>query len=304
MIFFVIGLTLLVVLGIALDSFFIVNPTEMAAVRRFGQVTTPEPLPSGLYFKLPFFDRVDVLQVSLDTFKIEELVVYTIDNQPVTISVSMSYRIPKEAVLRLMYQVGRAGSVDIAENVRPVLSDRIARIFAKTNTTKISEQREQIGNDIRQSVRQSLSELFGLEVADLQISAVRYSAAFEASVEAAVKAKNEAIAAENTVKRIQFEGEQKVVTAKAEAEALVAKAEADKQAKILAAEAEAKAIELEGLAKANALQLQAEAIKNNPEMIELTKAQNWNGALPQTILGSVTPLLNVGDLTKIPTSQP
>ena len=299
----ILGLMLLLSLGILSDSYFTVNPTEMAGIRRFGQVITPEPLQPGLYFKLPFVDEADILQISLDTFTIEELVVYSVDNQPVTISVSMSYQIPKEAVFKLMYGVGRTGSLDIHENIRPVLSDRIARIFAKTNTTQISERREQLGNEIKQSVQQSLGELFGLEVADLQIASVRYSPAFESSVEAAVKAKNEAIAAENTVKRIQYEGEQRVVAAKAEAEALVTKAEADKQATILAAEAEARAIELEGQAKANALKQQAQAIKDNPEIIELTKAQRWTGALPQTILGNITPLLDITDLTKAPSVQ-
>jgi regulator of protease activity HflC (stomatin/prohibitin superfamily) len=136
----------------------------MGGIRRFGQVTTTEPLSAGLYFKWPFIEEADILQVSLDTFRIDDLVVYTVDNQPVTISVSMSYRIPRPAVFRLMYEVGRAGSVDIAENIRPILSDRIARIFARTNTTKISEQREQIGNEIKKSVQQSLGEVFGLEV--------------------------------------------------------------------------------------------------------------------------------------------
>ncbi len=284
------------------DCFFIIQPSEMGAVRRLGQVTTATPLKSGWYFKLPMIDTVDTLQISLDTFKTEDLVVYTVDNQPVTISASMSYRIPEKAVLKLLYQTGRVGSVDIAQNIHPVLNDRIMRVFAKMNTTSLSEQRVVIAEEIKKSVQQILDDLFSLEVVDLQISNIRYSKAFEDSIETAVKAKNEALAAENTVKRIQYEGEQRVVTAKAEAEvvmakaeadkkakilqaeaeagsaeALVAKAEADKKAKILTAEGEARAIELE--AKAKALKMQADAIKDNPSLVEFTKAQRWSGDL-------------------------
>jgi regulator of protease activity HflC (stomatin/prohibitin superfamily) len=300
-----------VVLTIVQDGYFIVEPNEMAAVRRLGQVISPAPLKPGLYFKIPLIDKADKLAVSLDSFVTENLVVYTVDNQPVTISASMSYRIPEKAVFKLLYQVGRTGSVDIAENVRPVLNDRIMRVFAKTNTTRISEDRVTIAEQIKASSQQVLDELFSIEVVDLQISAIRYSEAFEASIENAVKAKNEATAAENTVKKIQYEGEQKVVTAKAaaeqrvieakaDAEATLARAEADKQAKILAAQGEAQAIELEGAAKAKSLKVQADAIKNNPEIIELTKAQRWSGELPKTILGNTVPFLNINELTAEP----
>ena len=53
----------------ALDSYFVVQPTEMAGVRRLGQVVTAKPLGPGPHFKLPLIDQVDRLQVSLDTFK-------------------------------------------------------------------------------------------------------------------------------------------------------------------------------------------------------------------------------------------
>ena len=37
----------------ALDSYFVVEPTEMAGVRRLGQVVTAKPLGPGPHFKLP-----------------------------------------------------------------------------------------------------------------------------------------------------------------------------------------------------------------------------------------------------------
>ncbi len=86
----------------------------------------------------------------------------------------------------------------------------------------------------RVAVSQSERELFGIEIFDLQIPAIRYSDTFVASVEAAVKAKNDAVAAENTVNRIRHEGERKGVTTRAEAQ--IARAQAQKQSQILAAE--------------------------------------------------------------------
>ena len=244
-----------------------------------------EPVQPGLHLKAPFIDSVDKIQVSIDNFRIDNLRVYTIDNQSVQISVGITYRIPKDAVLKLLYQVGKPGDASIMHNIEQIIADRTLKIFAKRNTIKISEEREQIATEVRQSVSQGIREQFGMEILDLQIPAIKYSDIFVASVEAAVKAKNDAIAAENTVNRIRYEGEQKVVTAKAEAEAAVARAQAQKQSRILEAEGEARGIELRAVAEAQSIRIRGEALKDNARVIELTVAQRWSGHPPQTILG-------------------
>lgn len=278
------------------NSYFIVEPTEMAGVRRLGTVRTTEPLPPGFYFKAPLIDNVDKLQVSIDTLRLDKLRVYTVDNQSVQIAVAVTYRIPRDAVLKLLYGVGRSGNVDIHLNVEQIIADRTLRLFARHNTVKLSEEREQITNAVRASVGQSVQELFGVDVIDLQIPFIEYSDTFVASVEAAVKAKNDAIAAENTVNRIRYEGEQKIVTARAEAEARVARAQAEKQAQILAAEGEARSIELRTAAEAQGIRVRGEALKENERVIALTVAQRWSGEPPQTILDSrgAVPFFNIG----------
>lgn len=295
----VVGLIAIYVLS---DSFFIVQPTEMAGVRRLGTVQTKEPLVPGFYFKAPFIDSVDKLQVSIDTLRIDHLRVYTIDNQSVEISVGVTYRIPRDAVFKLLYDVGRSGVFDIHRNIEQIIADRTLRLFAKRNTVKISEEREQIAGDVRIAVSQSVRELFGVDIFDLQIPSIKYSDTFVASVEAAVKAKNDAIAAENTVNRIRYEGEQKVVTAKAEAEAQIARATAQKQAAILAAEGEARSIELRSAAEALAIRIRGEALKENERIIDLTVAQRWNGQPPQTILSdrAAVPFFNIGTIGATP----
>lgn len=276
------------------SSFFVVEPTEMAGVRRFGTVLVAEPIGPGLHFKAPFIDSIDRLQVSIDNFKINDLRVYTVDNQSVEISVGVTYRIPPAAVLNLLYKVGKTGDSGIMSNIQRIIADRTLKIFAKHNTIKISEEREKIAADVRVSVSEAIREQFGMEILDLQIPAVKYSDIFVASVEAAVKAKNDSIAAENTVNRIRYEGEQKVVTARAEAEALVARAQAMKASKVLEAEGEARGIELRSAAEAQGIKVRGEALRDNGRIIDLTIAQQWNGQPPQTILGSATvPFFNM-----------
>jgi regulator of protease activity HflC (stomatin/prohibitin superfamily) len=140
-----------------------------------------------------------------------------------------------------------------------------------------------------------LSRLYGIEVVDFQIAGITYSESFRASVEAAVKAKNEAVAAENTVNRIRFEAQQAVARANGEAEAKLRIADADRQAAILNAQGRAEAIRLEGESRANVLRLNAEILHGNPLVVDLAKADRWNGALPQTLLDGTgaTPLIGL-----------
>ncbi len=266
-------------------SLFVVEPTEMAGVRRFGEVTTREPYGPGIHLKLPLVDQVDHLQISLDILRVQDLTMYTVDNQWVKISVGLTYRIPPSAVFRLLYQVGRSGNFSIRENVEPIIADRAMRVFARRNTIKISEEREAIANEIRQAVASRLAELFGLEVVDLQIAKIEYSPTFVASVEAAVKAKNDAVAAENTVNRIRFEAEQVRVRAQGEADSVAIQAEGQKRASIIRAQGEAEAVRIIGEAQAASLQARGVAVAAYPAIVQLVAADRWNGVLPLTMLG-------------------
>jgi regulator of protease activity HflC (stomatin/prohibitin superfamily) len=264
---------------------FVVEPTEMAGVRRFGEVTTREPYGPGMHLKLPLVDRVDRLQVSLDLLRVQDLTMYTVDNQWVKISVGLTYRIPPAAVFRLLYQVGQSGNFSIRENVEPIIADRAMRVFARRNTIKISEEREVIANEIRQAVSARLAELFGLDVVDLQIAKIEYSPTFMASVEAAVKAKNDAVAAENTVNRIRFEAEQVRVRAQGEADAAAIQAEGQKRSAVIRAQGEAEAVRVVGEAQAASLQARGAAVAAHPAIVSLVTADRWNGVLPLAVLG-------------------
>ena len=300
---YILAMVLAVVVFAALGgSFYTVQPTEMAGVRRLGTVVTTEPVGPGLHLKVPFFDTVDTIQTSLETFQLNNLTVYTIDNQAVTVGVGLSYRVPERAVLKLLYGVGRSGNVDIVENIRPVLADRVLRVFSTQNTVAISANREQIAGAIRKEVGGALQGIFGIEITDLQLSSITYSPSFQASVEAAVQAKNDAIRAENTVVKVRYEGEQQKVQADAlasvrvaqangEAQALVAQARSQREAAILRAEGDAQAATLLGDAQARVLQQVGGAVASNPSVVSYETAHRWNGQMPSTVLGGgSTPL--------------
>ena len=300
------------VIGTLLGGFYTVQPTEMAGVRRLGTVVTTTPVGPGLHFKLPWIDTVDTIQTSLDTFQMNDLTVYTVDNQAVSVGVGISYHIPASAVMHLLYGVGRSGNIDIAENIRPVLADRVLRVFSTQNTVSISANRQQIADEIRKQVAGALGSIFGLEITDLQLSSITYSPSFQASVEAAVQAKNDAIRAENTVSKVRYEGEQakvqadaqaavRIAQANAEAEATIAQARAQRESAILRAQGQAQAAALTGEAEAKVIQQVGAAVAANPTVVSYEASHRWNGQLPATMLSGTTSPLS---MFNIPSGAP
>src|SRR5258708_29381900 len=78
----IVGIVVVILVALfAVDSYFVVEPTEMAEVRRLGQVITTKPLGPDPQFNLPFIDQVDLLQVYIDTFKLAQLNFFTFSNQ-------------------------------------------------------------------------------------------------------------------------------------------------------------------------------------------------------------------------------
>lgn len=166
----------LLVVGVLLASppWFIVQPSEMANVRRLGKILHPAPLPDGWYFKVPWLDEVDILQVSLTGFQVNDLPIFTMDNQWINVSVGISFSVPEAAVLNLLYKIGRSGDFDIGQNLRPVLSESAMLVFSRHLAEKLPSEREQLVKELETELSATLQRVFGLTVEDVQIININY----------------------------------------------------------------------------------------------------------------------------------
>ena len=274
---------------LAYDCVFVINPTERANVRHLGMVQYVTPLKPGLYFKLPFLDSVDRLQVSLTTLHVPEFDVTTVDNQRVTLSINYNYTIPDEQVNHLLYEVGRTGDVDVESNVIPVVKDKTARIFAVQNMVMVNANREKIQEDVEKEVSTAIKNLFGIQAHSLQIAGITPSPAFMQSNEAAVKAKNDAVAAENQKRTVQYQADQEVIKANGAADAAIQEARGRSQSVLLEADANRQKLVLEGQGQAARLKSEIEPFGSPEKYIEYLRAlatTKWNGQQPQIVTGS------------------
>src|SRR5215470_20371782 len=172
------GAISLVVIGMANGSYFVVPQTEVAFVRRFGKVLDPQagPMQPGLHFKMPLVDEADLIRITTDTFELPEKKAFTRDTQELTLRVGVTYRVPTSAAYHLLYEIGRAGNVDIHSNVILLSNEVVREVLSKHNITEIAgEQREQIVGDIKAKLTDVLASLLRIEVSAVQINALDFS---------------------------------------------------------------------------------------------------------------------------------
>lgn len=312
------GLALFVLTAVN-STYFVVDPTERAGVRVFGTVTTTQPIQPGFHFKLPFLASVDRLTVSQNKVHVEPFTVNTVDNQPISLDINILYRTPDSAVFKNLYEIGKAGADDIGPQMVSVVRDRVSRIIASKNTITISANREAIQAEITQQVHDALTQLFGIEMESLQIAEIKFSQAFMASNEAAVRSKNDAVAEENKKRVIEFQQQQQVLIAEGQARVRMTEAEAAAKTVLIAAEGQAKANLAQAQAQAQGVVIAAEAQKksmvltgegeaarltavvnsfggasNYLESLRINATAKWNGTVPSTIMsmgGSSVPFM-------------
>jgi len=73
----------------------------------------------------------------------------------------------------------------------------------------------------------------------------------------------------------------------------VAKAKAEAEIKVATAQGAAESLRIISEAQANAIRVKAAAITANPEIVQMTAVEKWNGQLPQTNAGGAVPFIQV-----------
>ncbi len=263
--------TIIVSLIILTSAVYTVNEGHIGIVKRFSEAK--EQVNPGLHFKVPFIDSVEEIEVR--TRKNEErMASSTKEQMPVTISVSVNWTVDKTAALELFRQYGGLSQFEsriLDPRFRSATKDVIPRFDAE----KLIQDRATAIQAIEANLIEEMKE-FPVTVDNIQIENIQLPAKYLTSIETKKTEKNLAAAEEHKLARQNLEAQRDVNTAKAKADGIRA-----------VAIAEAEAIRIKGLAEAEAItaKAKAKALGNNPLIVKLTEAQNWDGKLPATMLG-------------------
>jgi regulator of protease activity HflC (stomatin/prohibitin superfamily) len=303
----------LVLLSLANGCYFVVPQTEVAFVRHFGKVLDPQagPLQPGLHFKMPLVDEPDLIRITTDTFELPEKKAFTRDTQEIVLRVGVTYRVPTTSAYHLLYEIGKAGNVDIHNNIILLSNEVVREVLSKHNITEIAgEQRESVVSDIKARLSDVLASILRIEVSAVQINSLDFSPQYKDAINQATLARTKTFAAQQDAERAKVEAQTRVTQAKAEADAQAARAEgqaraqlaqaqaeangnlararAEAEGNLLKAKADAEGLRLRGEGEAAATRARIEAAGGADNYIRQIDAQSklrWNGQVPQFMLG-------------------
>lgn len=263
-----------------LSSIFVVREYERTVVTtmgKFSHVANP-----GINFKLPFVQgkteyRIDRQSLSPDTKANKGFGVstYTVDNQEVHVIFTIQYRILPEKIQFIF-----ANLQDLEVRLYQICEDRLKAEMGKVNTSHVAERRGDIRNGIKEVLTIATTS-FGIEILDFQLNNIEFDETFKKEVQKAAAARAGVEREENLRQQAEKIAAQKVIAAKGLGDA------AREQAK-----GEADGIKLRGDATASAIRARAEALAANAKLVELTKAEKWDGKLPVQMLSGVVPFMN------------
>jgi regulator of protease activity HflC (stomatin/prohibitin superfamily) len=210
----VLGLIAVLGLIIVLNGFTTVQSGFVGVKKTLGKLDSGY-LSAGLHFKIPFMQ--EIILVNTQVLKSEtQAAASSKDMQTTHTSIVVNYRVDEERASRLLSTVGTSyANVIIAPAIQEVLKATTSQYSAEELVTK----RETVAIGIKEGLEKKLVK-YDLIVTDISITNFEFEKAFNESIEAKQVAAQQAIKAENDLRRIEIEAKQKIAGAGAEAEAL------------------------------------------------------------------------------------
>lgn len=284
----IIGIIVLIILR---SCFVIIDPGYVGVKAFLGNVSD-KALPAGFHFVVPFADKVEQIDIRQQK-ETAKATAASADLQTVSTQIDVQYSLVGDIVPKVFQRVGRR-EVFAKTIIDPAIQECLKAVTARYTAEQLVTQRSQVKVDVEkiliEFIQKSLTqkELTNcVDIHNLAITDFKFSPEFDRAIEDKVRAEQEALKAKREKEKLITEAEGQKEKARLEAEARAISIEAEADARALAITAESKA-------RAEAIRLEAEALKNNPELIQLRTIEQWNGQLPRVNGSEVVPFLNIG----------
>lgn len=235
-------------------SWFTVAEGERAILTTFGKASN-NIYEAGLHVKWPIIQdikRFDVKTIR-DDYKTET---YTKDIQTARITVSYSYNLISNDIVETYKTYGNQWQERI---LYPNLEQAVKAEVGTWNADQMVANRDKVASNILASLQARMIEHnYPVSITNFQMINIDYSDQFESAIEKKVVAEQAALEEANRTKQVEQKAKQQVTSAKAEAESM---------------------------------RIRANALANNPKLVNYEFVQKWDGKLPQIMTGDSMPIL-------------
>jgi regulator of protease activity HflC (stomatin/prohibitin superfamily) len=257
----------IVVIGVVIACLIVVAGStgsvgagQRGVLLRFGAVTG-EVKEEGLYFKVPFAEQVVLMSTQIQKYSAPASA-SSKDLQVVTTEVSLNYQLEGSKVGETYRSMRQEYENRV---IQPFIQEAVKSTTANFDAEQLITQRPRVKAELQDLITKRLAPL-GIGVVELSITDFRFTQVFQDSIEAKVKAVQQALEAENALRRVGFEAQQAIVKATAEAKGLELQ-----KVQITAQLLDLRRIEVQGRA-----------------------VEKWNGVMPTVVTsGGPVPMLDV-----------
>jgi prohibitin 2 len=254
-IFGVIALVVVLVLIFG-GCFYVVEPGNRGVKITLGKVAE-HPLPEGWGLKAPLVTDVKTVSIRQTTQEVKAEC-YSSDLQQVNINLRILYSIKPDSVVKI-YQLYQGDPFESL--IAPRVLEAVKERTALTSAEQIVKNREEIKRSSLSAAQAKVGQLINLD--DLVIENITLSKELEAAIEEKMVQEQEASKARFTQDKARIEAETRNIQAEIEAKATITKAKAE----------------------AESIRIRGEALKQNPDLIQLQIVEKWNGVAPLVIGG-------------------
>lgn len=248
----VIGLVIVILL---FGAFGTIDAGERGVKTRFGAVVGV--VDQGLYFKLPFIERVITMNVQTQKEQIDAEAASK-DLQTVRTTMALNYNVQADKVGEIYTKISEDYKSRIID---PAIQEAVKAATAKYTAEELVTKRPIVRDEIKTILTARLQHE-DIQVTEVSIVNFDFSESFNKAIEAKVTTEQNALAAKNKLEQVKYEADQRIAQAKGEAEAI---------------------------------KIQAQAItqQGGSDYVKLQWIKQWNGTLPTTMLGSNTPIIDL-----------
>lgn len=241
-----IGLLILVIVLAASQATYVVDPGFRGVEVTLGKVS-PGFKAEGFGTKSPFISHIINIPVRQLTNSMSTEC-YSSDLQQVDVTLRILYRIPEASVVKIYTEY----SGDPFDSlIAPRIQEALKEVAALQSAEMIVKKREDIKTKSLAAAREKIGSILVIE--DLVVENIVLSKELETAIESKMVQEQEAAKARFTQQKAQIEADTAIIRAKGEAEAI---------------------------------RIRAEAIRDNPGLIQLQIVEKWDGRSPLVIGGS------------------
>lgn len=271
----VLSLVTIVALVFGSSFFQTIDAGHRGVGHTFGNVDE-EVYGEGFHLKAPWRTIVEInVQEQVEN---KDAASSSKDLQSVKTTVAVTFHPDADKVWWIYQNLGEDPMQWTSKKLDPIISETVKAVTARYTAADLIQRREEVKQAIELHIRERSAAEAYIIITSVNITNFEFSSTFNESIEAKVKAEQDALRARNELEKEKIEQEKRIV-----------QAEAEKRERILNAEGRAMAITLEATAQAEANRTLAESI--DQKILDFKKLEKWDGKLPKVTGGSDSMIL-------------